>query len=466
MFFALATLWIATTSTFAQTIELCTDYSFKNCVTSFTPSDKIFIKATYPKPVGEFYKDAYGLSDIPSSGKIVVAIGKDENDENPIVVSVFNFFPSRFDTDKQLAFTLQIDEKSHEAFSSPSDEMSKAISFNSLQLMAYNTLSLPWSTEIQKFEMGSKKDWTVFIFFMRDDEPKEGGSKVFTYDMGNDRNAVIGNLNDYDKASYMTVKDNGITNATHQKYIDKIVFSNMPISASTPNESAFKKDFAAPTENIYARLYLKESMRNTLAKAGKAKNYAGSYDVEYHINGKCVSIGTKKITEQEANSGTSLDFIIIPKADDPNYIRDYESTTQAFVKAIKKLPAGKHKIQIFMKTVEYTLSGEFTITLTTANRDAFVKKYELIPPPTPSYSGGSNSNTSTTAETITLYNTGNKSVKYEIYSSGGGSRTFASELGSSSKTTHTVSNGTVIKVNGATVLTVKSSDFGRTFEIK
>jgi hypothetical protein len=61
------------------------------------------------------------------------------------------------------------------------------------------------------------------------------------------------------------LEDDGITNATHQKYVNQIVWANEKISFDAPDESTFKTKFNAG-EHIFARYYLDESLKNLVYK--------------------------------------------------------------------------------------------------------------------------------------------------------------------------------------------------------
>lgn len=88
------------------TVEFATDYTFKNKKTNFEPGEEILVRLITPKPMGEMFKEAFKMQDIPMSGAMAIAIAKDADDEDPIVITQYAFFPNRYKDDKQFAFTL------------------------------------------------------------------------------------------------------------------------------------------------------------------------------------------------------------------------------------------------------------------------------------------------------------------------------------------------------------------------
>jgi len=290
------------------------------------------------------------------------------------------------------------------------------------------------------------------------------------------------NLGIKDPNAVDKIKDDGITNATHKKFVEKIVLANGPISAGTPVESTFKTNFASFSEGIYARAYLSQSFHNLFAdkKARMGVTHL-EYNVDYFINGKIVERGVESLSLEQGQTATTFDFIIAPKTADTKFTKNSSNAINAFVKTVKALPAGTHKIKMeitigFDKTFMVIASNEFNLTQTTATRDAFVKTYYVAPPvhqPVTNSSSGSGSSSGSsssssnlcTPDQIIIDNQSTRSINVETYRSGGGSRS-SSITQYGGKSSYSVSTGTLIKVDGKDFRKITSEDLGKTLIFK
>jgi len=369
----------ATPNVSKPTVEFATDYTFKNKKTDFEPGESIFVRLVTPKPMGEMFKDAFKLSDIPLSGAMAIAIGKDADDENPIVVTQYAFFPNRYNKDNQFAITLQIDDEKLEKLS---DEMDGKVPFNSVQTMSKGDVKLLWAQEAAKFTP-KKYQWTIFFFYKKanSDDMAEGGSGVFTYNITpENKKKLIGGMNFYDKERFEKLPDDGISNDFHKNNLHKIVFANNKIDANFADASKVKTSFANLSAGIYGRVYLKESVRNMLANDGNGKDFGGTgLTMVYRVNGKTYVVDDN-ISREDGLKKTSWGLTFIPNTPADNQ----DKITETFVYVTSILPAGKHKIKVQYRLPvgavpldEATLLGENEIEVNIAipDRDAVAKKY-------------------------------------------------------------------------------------------
>lgn len=272
------------------------------------------------------------------------------------------------------------------------------------------------------------------------------------------------------------VKDEGMTSATHSRYVEKVAFANAPISKESPSESSFKTSFASPAEGIYARVYAKESCKNLLVNAGGGKDVGSmQYQVNYYINGKLEGSGEENIEREAALTATTFDFIIAPKTSDKDAPKNNYNATSGFVSAINELPAGTHKIKVEVtigwdKTLTVLASSEFSLTLTTSSRDAFVDAFYVKSAP-PIYTNTNNNSTNNTsnngsceAPRITIDNQSGKTITVEVYRSGSGRVLSTSQYGG--KANYDGFRGTTIKINGSDFKTLTDADNGKTFIYK
>ncbi len=277
------------------------------------------------------------------------------------------------------------------------------------------------------------------------------------------------------------IKDAGITNATHEKYVNKVVFANTAISSSSPNESSFKNSFASLSEGIYARMYLSQSFRNELAALGVKTEGGLRYSIRFLKDGKELSIGTEEVSAEEALKATTLSFILAPKAGDKDYKKNNMNATNGFLRAIKDLPAGKHNIKVEIELGSYkgdkiVASGSFDLNINTTDRNAFVKNYEVVFTGEPLRFNSSNSDTGNNGtggavmercENPVIYidNQTGRTIKVEISKSqSGGSH--STQHQSSGTRSYTLFKGDVIRVDGVNYRTVSDTDHKKTFVIK
>lgn len=79
--------------------------------------------------------------------------------------------------------------------------------------------------------------------------------------------------------------DQGIVNNIHDKYKGEIVWSDEKIDLNNPNESTFKKTFTTD-DWLYGRMYLPQSMQNSIYEETGVKYDKFYFYFDVYINGK------------------------------------------------------------------------------------------------------------------------------------------------------------------------------------
>lgn len=195
------------------------------------------------------------------------------------------------------------------------------------------------------------------------------GRKIAKEEENKKQNAVL-------SAKYM-VKDEGMTNKVHEKYVGKIAFSSSEISKDSPDESKFGTTFSISSP-IHLRIFLKTSIFNEVQSNRSSESFDNQIGVLYRIyldgamaeNGRMEfsQDGKKFLTTEQIRTGTSLSGIF-------NFNKD-ALLSSAYIDALtasdSKLTDGKHtlKIELFpiynsIKPLSETpmASGEITLNV-------------------------------------------------------------------------------------------------------
>ncbi|HYG50197.1 MAG TPA: hypothetical protein VD905_04800 [Flavobacteriales bacterium] len=362
-------------------ISFSSTYTFANKSESLSPKGNIFLRLTTPKPIGEAFKDALGTPNVPGNGKLILAIAKDINDEKPIVIYPTVIMTSRYTKTNFIDLTLQADEKTMAALESPSAELQSQVDFNSIGTLAPRGLKDAWMNAASTFPDGDNQ-WECFVFFA----PYNGEGAVqiaaqkFTYTTNADsRSDLAANMNFYDKQRFEKTPDDGITTEIHKANVGKIVFAQNTIPRESNDKSALKSDFTNFSNGIYARMYMKQSVRNFLAENGNGKDVGTTgYAIEIWVDGKKIMNVTDKLDGEDANKRTNWQIVLAPNKKEDEFANEY--ITGEFAYCMSTLADGKHEIKlrafIDYDNKEQTLSeGSFTVNITKADRDKFVKEY-------------------------------------------------------------------------------------------
>lgn len=193
-------------------------------------------------------------------------------------------------------------------------------------------------------------------------------------------------------------EDNGISSPVHTKNLKKIVFSKSEIVKGQENESSFTNSFNA-TDNIYSRVYLEKSLGTEAKSIGDC--YGTSSFIRWTFDD-----GATKLPEwlDESNNGAGGDPLwttwqpgLSPAGNELDFD---QSNIKNFVKIVRYLPVGTHKVKMEMvydipkdqeatsampeeRCMKWTTkfgaekvlaTGEFTINVTEAGKKALYKK--------------------------------------------------------------------------------------------
>jgi len=208
-----------------------------------------------------------------------------------------------------------------------------------------------------------------------------------------------GQLNQMEAMKYKCDKiptDNGTSGPTHTKNQKKIVFSKSEIAKGKENEAEFGNSFSL-LDNIYCRVYLDKSI------GYEAKNIAGCFNNTNFIRFTFDDGATKApdyiehteptgIGAEELDKWTTWQPAILPSTADITF---EPSKVKVFVKLMRYLPVGKHKVKMeivydipedsdngyskYLYTTKFgpekvLSTGEFNITITEADKKAMYKK--------------------------------------------------------------------------------------------
>ncbi len=366
----------------------------KTAETEFLSSDRIFVRFAFPKPMAEIFQESMGMTDMPMSGSYVLAIGKNAEDPDPIVIVQSDFSVSGYNKNNTFDFVMQGDEALWDKLARPDAELDAMYYTSSENTMASKGLSVNWVNKALYFKNGSY-EYEIFLYFMPWSNKDESKIKFvtsgkFTYKVTDEsKKGMIVNLNDYDKQRFEKTPDDGYPTAVHKSNPGKLVFTNSFMGKTFDDATKVKNSYDNLSGGIYSRLYLKESMRNFYADYGMGKDVSGAtYSLFFYVDGNseysCYQ--DSKISKEEAMTMTSW---AIPLAPVNKEDFDYDNgTVNRFAYVISELTPGKHKIKVVAKS-QYGATreesavigeGEIEINITAADRDAFVKKYGLQMP--------------------------------------------------------------------------------------
>ena len=367
------------------TIKFCSDTAFTQCKDTVAPGETVFVRAEFPKPVGVVFKELMGMPDVPSSGKYVFVIAKNLADEKPIIELSGSIFPSRYEKPGTNTYekTLQASDELLEKLQKGDEELTKTLSFNGKQTIADKGLTTLWMQQAVKFKSGNTP-WEAFLIFLPsygDQGPKLAAAGKFTYAMDAEgKKKLAAGMNFYDKQRFEILPDDGVTTKIHKANVEKIVFGKVKMKKGHDNEGDLVTSFKSLSDGVYARVYLKQSMRNSMAEMGGGKDTSDTYyDTELSVDdGKVTRRVQDKLSKDEALKLTSWSLTLVPaNAEDA---KDMPEMTRKFVYLVSMMEPGKHKVKIttyatVQQENQAISSGTIELNITAADRDAVVKKW-------------------------------------------------------------------------------------------
>lgn len=181
-----------------------------------------------------------------------------------------------------------------------------------------------------------------------------------------------------EKIKALMAKDEGVTNSTHEKNLQKIIFSSTEISRDNPNESQFGKEFKI-TSPVYFRIYLKNSIYNEVQRTEASSIF------ETHLGIAC-KIYLDGVIAYEGPMPVKNDGIVFLKEGDRKTLTSISGAfnfngdklgSLAYIRALvsqeSKLTTGNHnlKFELFPSyksikpaTNQPMATGEFVLVVT------------------------------------------------------------------------------------------------------
>lgn len=153
------------------------------------------------------------------------------------------------------------------------------------------------------------------------------------------------------KKKFRDGTDQGMSSATHEKYVGQIVFSNVRIDKDNPDESSFKTTFKA-NENLYGRVYMEYSAsREPMFEYYDTRKKTIEEPCDYNC-GFAVVVARKETGEQKAIRcadlvGDELKWTSIQLSLYPDPLNgDPEEPERTWVYWMRELPPGKHDFTV------------------------------------------------------------------------------------------------------------------------
>jgi hypothetical protein len=378
---ALAPLLIATQASAAPKIEpgklkFCDSLSFESCSDKLDPSKPMYMWFEFAKPVGAVFQEAFKSPTMPLNGHFLVFVSKNI-DTDPIVTYANTLLVNRWDRLNSFVLTAQADDATMNALASGSGDAGK-LPQPALSQMA-DVGFRDQFLEGMAAQADGPQTWEVFLFFKPfngDTKPVEVFRGKFQYTLNTDnRTKLASYMNQDSRAKFGKEPDDGMKTALHKANAGKIVFG--PKKLADADGSALATSFNS-LDGLSARLYLKQSVRNTLATIGWGKDVGTKpYLIGIEVDGKHTRNLIDKLDGDDARKKTTWSVTLAPTSkaeEDDNPVMMHK-----FAYVISTLSPGKHEIKLdaFVggkgSQKLGIASGSFTLDLTAAKRDAFAK---------------------------------------------------------------------------------------------
>jgi hypothetical protein len=373
------------------TLEFYADAEYTKKLDVVVPGETdVFGRVIFPKSITEEIQAKQG-----NNGNVnlyyCIELTDDKGDKYKINAGT----DPRSDTDlshtRELRFLLHGTKKTQELLSSIEKDRTKFL-FRSQKDM-YGDIGKKLITYVYGYgqfggkqaKMSATKQKLKLIIQLKNSEMIDLVSLDFDYEIKKENYAKMGPYSYYPD-DYSLENDYGMSTELHKNNASKIVFSNLEMDSKFNDASKLKSSFNL-SEKIFGQIYLKESIYNTI----KNENFGavpGKYfdtRIIFAVNGK----------EHKTNTAEG-DFPINKETSKSLKIANFEvqeehheySNAMCLAYLISELPAGTYTIKMMLKPTKsdwkevsgsdeaITLAeGEFKLTFTVAERDAFVKKY-------------------------------------------------------------------------------------------
>lgn len=361
------------------TIKFCTGLAFDNCPATVGPAGEIFLRVELPTDLPSVFKTR--LNSEKSSGRYRLTIATAQG-EKPFIDFESQVFVSRYENEKIIDLTLQAGEKAFDGLGQRPE--AQGLPKNSLSTMSPPSLASSWLIAATPLPEGTHTFYAAVSF----QPPRGDGDQVIevakgtlTYAMtAAGRATLTSYMNDYDKERFEKTPDDGITTGIHKANVQKVVFSTKKMVKGHDKAGELTGSIKAPAKGFYARMYLKESMRNHLADFGQGKDVSDTYyETELSLDdGKLVRKVQELLRAEEAMKFTSWSMTAIPG--NPADAADMPGFTRKVAYLISTASPGKHTLTItsyvpvFQQKVAVS-SGTVELTLTAADITAIAKKW-------------------------------------------------------------------------------------------
>ncbi len=361
-------------------LKFCDSLSFESCSDKVDPQKPMYMWFEFPKPVGAVFQETFSSPTMPLNGHFLVFVSKNI-DTDPIVTYAGTLLVNRWNQLNSLVLTAQADDATMNALASGSGDAGK----------------LPQPALAQMADVGFRdqflegfaaqadgtQTWEVFLFFKPwngDVTPKEVFRGKFAYTLTTENRAKLATyMNADSRAKFGKEPDDGMKTALHKANAGKIVFSAKKIAADSESTDALATSFKA-LDGLSARLFLKQSIRNTLATIGWGKDVGTRpYTINFSVDGKEFRATSEKLEGNDARKKTTWDVTLAPstKAEE----NDNPVITHKFAYVISTLTPGKHEIKLDAyvggkgpQRLPLAM-GSFSLDITAAKRDAFAKAH-------------------------------------------------------------------------------------------
>lgn len=359
-------------------LKFCDSLSFESCSDKVDPSKPMYMWFEFTKPLGVIFQETFGTPSIPSNGTFLVFVSKDI-DTDPIVTYANTLLTSRWDRLNSFVLTAQADDATMNQLASGAGDAGK-LPQPALAQMAEVGFRDQFLEGFAAQEDGTKT-WEVFLFFKPwngDTKPKEVFRGKFQYTLTADnRTKLASYMNPDSRAKFGKEPDDGMKTALHKANAGKVVFGPKKLADADGQQLATSYNSLA---GLSARLYLKQSVRNTLATIGWGKDVGTKpYMIAVGVDGKHARNLRDKLEGDDARKKTTWGVTLAPATKDEE--NDNPVMLHKFAYIVSMLSPGKHEITLdaFVggkKDQKLALaSGSFTLDLTAAKRDAFAKAH-------------------------------------------------------------------------------------------
>jgi len=401
-----------------NTTVFSSDYGFGSPKTDFKTGENIFVRFAFPKSIADVFNEKFPDHQ-KSTASYNIAIAKNIDDENPIIISEGTFSIYNYEKINMMDFSISADEKTIDGFVSHKGDVDSKLCGMSVATLAKNSISVQWQTQAPLMK-GGKKDWEIFLIFSPGDKILDERAPVmvaqgkfsYTYDAKASSSQYAGSIK-----PLKAVPDDGITSDFHKSHLNQIVFSKNQIPKTGASDAALTTTFNLG-DDIYLRSFIEKSVVNEMAAVGAEAYHTSdgrSIILRVYADGKLFTDmpGTDKLYKNEGefyhfcpigedfnlnNSTTFHSSFSRTWGSAGDKGKDYDNFLLEFFHNTWQLAPGSHKIKLELvfnipadgatSDQKYTsafgeekllATGEFTLNVTDAGKVTTGKKLCSMP---------------------------------------------------------------------------------------